>query len=89
MVRANTDLGSVRAGFRREPEKSLGSRRRVFPRRVAALQAQLKQIGATETLRIYRPNPAKSYQRIYAPDNIPLPRREDSDCEVTTVYELG
>jgi hypothetical protein len=53
------------------------------------LQAQLKQIGATETLRIYRPNPAKSYQRIYAPDNIPLPRREDSDCEVMTVYELG
>lgn len=53
------------------------------------MQAQLKQIGATGTLRIYRPNPAKSDQRIYAPDNIPLPRREDSDCEVMTVYELG
>jgi len=54
-----------------------------------ALQAQLKQIGATGTLRIYRHNPAKSDQRIYAPDTIPLPRREDSDCEVMTVYELG
>ena len=55
----------------------------------AALQAQLKQIGATETLRIYRPNPAQSDQRIHAPDNSPLPRREDSDCEVMTIYELG
>ena len=28
-------------------------------------------------------------QRIYAPDSIPLPRREDCECEVMTVYELG